>query len=120
MIHMIVQFGDERPEDKIRALLGPLADFCNIIICSNTIAYRNKEITSTTLVHYGVVTIKRSVKPGGTFSIRAPFHPPLAFDMSTLLSALEQTSLPEERILIGQSHFERSKKSKILRAPERE
>ncbi len=114
MIHMIVQFGDERPEDKIRALLGPLADFCNIIVCSNTIAYRNKEITSATLVHYGVVTIKRSVKPGGAFSIHAPFHPPLAFDMSTLLSALEQTSLPEERILIGQSHFERPERSQIL------
>lgn len=114
MIHMIVQFGDERPEDKIRALLGPLTDSCNIILCSNTIAYRNKEIESATLVHYGVVTIKRSVNPGGTFSIRAPFHPPLAFDISTLLSTLEHTSLPEERILIGQSHFERSERNKIL------
>lgn len=114
MIHMIVQFGNERPEDKIRALLGPLADSCNIIVCSNTIAYRNKEITSATLVHYGVVTIKRNANPGGTFSIRAPFHPPLAFDMSTLLSTLEQASLPEERTLICQSHFERSTRSKIL------
>lgn len=85
MIHMIVQFGDECPEDKIRALLGPLADFCNIIVCSNTIAYRNKEIAAATLVHYGVVIIKikRSVKPGGAFSIRVPFYPPLSVDIST-------------------------------------
>jgi hypothetical protein len=114
MIHLIVQFGNESPEDKIRALLGPLADSCNIVICSNTTAYRNEETVAATLVHYGVTTIKRCVKPEGVYYVRAPFYPPLSFDVSDLLLALEQTSLPEERTLVCKRHYAQSRGYRIL------
>ena len=114
MIHMIVQFGNEIPEDKIRALLGPLADSCDIVICSNTTAFRNKETVASTLVHYGVTTIKRCVKPGGAFYVRAPFYPPLSFDVSALLLVLEQTTLPEERTLVCKRHYAQSRGNRIL------
>jgi len=114
MIHMIVQFSNESPEDKIRALLGPLADSCNIVICSNTTAYRNEETVAATLVHYGVTTIKRCVKPEGVFYVRAPFYPPLSFNVSDLLLALEQTSLPEERTLVCKRHYAQSRGYRIL------
>lgn len=114
MIHMIVQIGNESPEDKIRALLGPLADSCNILICSNTTAYQNKETVAATSIHYGVTTIKRCVKPGAVFSVRGPFYPPLPFDVSDLLLAAEQTSSPQERALMCKRHFSQSRGYRIL------
>ncbi|UVT17880.1 MAG: class I SAM-dependent methyltransferase [Nitrospira sp.] len=114
MIHMILQFGNERPEDKTRALLGPLADLCNIVICSNTIAYRNEETQSATSIHYGVTTIKRCVNPREVFSSCGPFYPPLSFDVSDLLLALEQASLPEERTLVCKHYFMQSKGNRVF------
>ena len=114
MIHLIVQFGNERPENKIRALLGPLADSCNIVICSNTTAFQNEETAAATLVHYGVTTIKRCVKPGGVFDVHAPFYPPLPFDVSDLLLALEQTSTPDERTRVCQRHYAQARGYRIL------
>src|SRR6185295_18778283 len=72
IIHMIILFDNESYEDRIRVLLGPLADFCNVLICSNAIAFRNRETAAATSVHFGVTSIKRYVKPGGMFYVRAP------------------------------------------------
>ena len=114
MIHMIVQFGNESPEVKIRALLGPLANSCNIVMCSNPIAFRNEETVAATLVHYGVTIIKRCVKPTGVFHVHAPFYPPLSFDVSDLLLILEQASCPEERTLVCNRHCAQSRGNRIL------
>jgi SAM-dependent methyltransferase len=115
IIHMIILFGNESHEDKIRALLGPLADLCNIVICSNPIAFRNEHTTAATSVHFGVTSIKRYAKPGGVFYVRTPFRPPLSFDVSDLLLALEQTSCPEERTLVCKRHCAQLRRKKILR-----
>jgi SAM-dependent methyltransferase len=114
MIHMIVYFGNESPEDRIRALLGPLADFCDIVIFSNPIDFRNDETAAAASVHYGVTTIKRAVKPGGVFYVRAPFGPPLFFDVSDLLFVIEQTSCPEERALACKRHCAQSRRNRVL------
>jgi SAM-dependent methyltransferase len=113
IIHMIILFDNESYEDRIRALLGPLADFCNVLICSNAIAFRNRETAAATSVHFGVTSIKRYVKPGGMFYVRAPFRPPLPFDVSDLLLALEQTSRPEERTLVCKRHYAQSRRNRI-------
>lgn len=114
MIHMTVYFGNESPEDRIRSLLGPLADFCEIVIFSNPIAFRNDETAATASVHYGVTTIKRAVKPGGGFYVHAPFTPPFFFDVSDLLSVVEQTSFPEERVIACERHCARSRRNRVL------
>ena len=115
IIHMIILFGNESPEDKIRALLGPLADLCSVVICSNPITYRNEETAAATSVHFGVTNIKRYAKPGGVFYVRVPVSPPLPFDMSDLFLALEQTSCPEERTSVCKSHSVQSRQNRILR-----
>ena len=114
IIHMIILFGNESYEDRIRALLGPLADSCNVLICSNPIAFRNEDTAAATSVHFGVTTIKRYAKPGAVLYVHAPFHPPLPFDVSDLLLALEQTSSPNERTLVCERHFARSRRESIL------
>jgi SAM-dependent methyltransferase len=114
MIHMIVYFGNESPEDRIRALLGPLADFCDIVIFSNPIAFRNDETAAAASVHYGVTTIKRAVKPGGVFYVHAPFGPPFFFDVSDLLFVIEQTSCPEDRALACKRHCAQSRRNRVL------
>ena len=49
------------------------------------------------------------------FSVRAPFYPPLSFDVSDLLLLLEeQTSFPEERTLICKRYYAQSRGSSIL------
>ncbi|MGB7435013.1 MAG: methyltransferase [Candidatus Acidiferrum sp.] len=115
IIHMIILFGNERCEDKIRALLGPLADFCNVVICSNPITFRNEHTETARSVDFGVTSIKRCAKPEGAFHIRVPFRPPLPFDVSDLLLALGQASCAEERTLLCKHHFSRSRRNRILR-----
>lgn len=114
MIHMIVYFGHESPEDRIRVFLGPLADSCDIAIFSNPIAFRNHEIGPVVSVHYGVTTIKRSAKPGRVFGVHAPFGLPFSFDLSDLLSLLEQATCPEERALACKRHCGQARRNRIL------
>ncbi len=111
MIHMIVLFGSETYEDKIRALLGPLSNSCSLVVSSSPIAFRNRHITAASSVHFGVTSIKRYPQPGGVFYAHVPFHPPLPFDVSDLFLALEQTSRPEERALVCKRHYGRSRRN---------
>jgi hypothetical protein len=114
MIHMTVLFGDERSEDKVRQLLGPPPDSCDIFICSNPIAFRNREIIGASSVHYGVTTIRRRDGKGDVFSVSAPFYPPVSFDISDLLNILERTSDQRERELLCQKYCARLRATKIL------
>jgi SAM-dependent methyltransferase len=115
IIHMITLFDNESCEDKIRALLGPLADFCDILFCSNPITFRNEHMAGATSVDFGVTSIKRRAKPGGVFCVRVPFRPPLPFDVADLLIALEQTACAEERMLVCKRQFARSRQNRRLR-----
>lgn len=115
IIHMTILFGTETYENKIRALLGSLADFCSVVICSNPIAYRNVHTAAATSVHFGVTSIKRYPKLGGGVYMRAPFRPPLSLDVSDLFSLLEQTSSPEERTRVCQRCYTQPKRSRKLR-----
>jgi len=114
MIHMIVYFVNESPEDRIRLLLGPLADFCDIVIFSNPIAFRNEETAVAVSVHYGVTTIKRTAKPGGVFYVHAPFGPPFSIDVSDLPSVIEQTSGSEERGLACKCYCAQLRRDRVL------
>jgi SAM-dependent methyltransferase len=109
MIYLFVLFGNESQEAKVRALLGPLAEFCNVLDFSNPIVYRNEHIADATSVHWGVTSIKRNTKPGEVFYVCAPYRPPLPFDVSDLLLALEQTSRSEERTLACERHYAQSR-----------
>jgi len=115
IIHMIILFGNESYEGKIRALLGPVSDSCNVVVCSSPIAFRNKETAVATSVHFGVTTIKRCVTPDRVFYVSAPFRSPLPFDVFDLVLALEKTSCPEERKLVCKRYYDRSKRNRISR-----
>jgi SAM-dependent methyltransferase len=114
MIHMTVYFGSESPEDRVRSLLGPLANFCDIVIFSNPIDFRNDETAAAASVHFGVTTIKRAVKPGGRYYVQAPFDPPFLLDVSDLLFVLKQTCNPEERALACERHCAQSRRDRVF------
>lgn len=114
MIHMTVQFGNETIERKVRSLLGPIANSCNILIFSNPIAFRNAETLDATSVRYGVTSVKRCAQGGAVFSLHGPYDPPLPFDISDCFLSLEQATEPEDRRLAFERCYVRRRKYRTL------
>ena len=113
MIHMTVYFGSESPEDRVRALLGPLADFCESCFAQSYrfSERRNRGRSFRPLWHYNHQT---SGETGGRVLCSCPFRSPFFFDGSDLRFAIEQASGPEERALVFNRDCAQSRRDRVL------